>query len=67
MTIISVPRADLELYWLAKWAYVGPDFDKPNHYKIEWIGISNPILPDIEAEQLATAVAGLSDELARVG
>lgn len=43
--IQSVPTAELERYYHCGWAYVMPDFDKPNHSKIEWLSDKIPVYP----------------------
>ena len=41
----SVPTAELERYYHCGWAYIMPDFDKPNHSKIEWLSDKMPVYP----------------------
>jgi len=41
----SVLTAELERYYHCGWAYVMPDFDKPNHSKIEWLSDKMPVYP----------------------
>ena len=41
----SVPTADLERYYHCGWAYIMPDFDKPNHSWVEWLGDNMPVYP----------------------
>jgi len=41
----SVPTSELERYWYCGWAYVMPDFDKPNHSWIEWLSDNLPVYP----------------------
>jgi len=41
----SVPTADLERYYHCGWAYIMPDFDKPNHSWIEWLSNKMPVYP----------------------
>jgi hypothetical protein len=43
--IQSVPTAELERYYHCGWAYIMPDFDKPNHSKIEWLSDKMPVYP----------------------
>jgi hypothetical protein len=43
--IQSVPTAELERYFHCGWAYIMPDFDKPNHSKIEWLSEKTPVYP----------------------
>lgn len=42
----SVPTVDLESYYECGWAYVMPDFDQPNHSKIEWLSDKMPVYPN---------------------
>lgn len=41
----SVPTAELERYYHCGWAYIMPDFDKPNHSWIEWLSDKLPVYP----------------------
>jgi hypothetical protein len=41
----SVPSADLNMHYEAGWAYVMPDFDRPDHYVIEWLSDKPPVYP----------------------
>jgi hypothetical protein len=41
----SVPTAELERYYHCGWAYIMPDFDKPNHSLIEWLSDKMPVYP----------------------
>ena len=41
----SVPTVELERYYHCGWAYIMPDFDKPNHSKIEWLSDKLPVYP----------------------
>lgn len=43
--VISVPTEQLQAYFECKWAYIMPDFDKPNHSKIEWLSDKIPVYP----------------------
>lgn len=66
----SVPTASVESWWAVGWAYVMPDFDRPNYSIVEWLSnapVKFPAAHDREADELAVAVANLSDEYARAG
>lgn len=41
----SVLTSELERYYYCGWSYVMPDFDKPNHSKIEWLSDKIPVYP----------------------
>lgn len=41
----SVPTAELERYYHCGWAYIMPDFDKPNHSWVEWLSEKMPVYP----------------------
>jgi hypothetical protein len=41
----SVLTSELERYYHCGWAYVMPDFDKPNHSIIEWLSDKLPVYP----------------------
>ena len=41
----TVPHADLDMHYEAGWAYVMPNFDKPNHYIVEWLSDKPPVYP----------------------
>lgn len=41
----SVPTAELERYYHCGWAYIMPDFDKPNHSWVEWLSDKMPVYP----------------------
>lgn len=41
----SVPTSELQSYYDCGWAYVMPDFDKPNHSKVEWLSDKMPVYP----------------------
>jgi hypothetical protein len=41
----SVPTFELQSYFEAGWAYVMPDFDNPNHSRIEWLSDKMPVYP----------------------
>jgi hypothetical protein len=41
----SVPTSELERYYYCGWAYVMPDFDKPNHSWVEWLSDKMPVYP----------------------
>lgn len=34
----SVPTLGVARWWLCGWSYVMPDFDRPDHSIIEWLG-----------------------------
>lgn len=42
----SVPSSELHRYWGLGWGYLMPDFDKPDHSIIEWIGRKPPVYPN---------------------
>lgn len=42
----SVPRDDLQMWFLANWAFVMPDFDKPGNYIVEWRSDTAPVEPN---------------------
>ena len=44
--IQSVPNSELQSYYEAGWAYLMPDFDKPNHFKVEWLSDKLPVSPN---------------------
>jgi hypothetical protein len=33
------------MWWASGWAYVMPDFSKPNHSIIEWLSENPPVYP----------------------
>lgn len=41
----SVPTNDLAGFYNCGWAYVVPDFDKPNHSIVEWLSDKMPVYP----------------------
>jgi len=41
----SVLTSELERYYFCGWAYVMPDFDKPNHSIVEWLSEKIPVYP----------------------
>jgi hypothetical protein len=41
----SVPTGDLQSYFECGWAYIMPDFDNPDHSKIEWLSDKMPVYP----------------------
>jgi len=41
----SVLTAELERYYHCGWAYIMPDFDKPNHSLVEWLSDKMPVYP----------------------
>ena len=41
----SVSTLELGHYYQCGWAYIMPDFDKPNHSWIEWLSDSMPVYP----------------------
>jgi hypothetical protein len=41
----SVPTNDLAGFYNCGWAYVMPDFDKPNHSIVEWLSNEMPVYP----------------------
>ncbi|MET4210505.1 hypothetical protein [Bradyrhizobium sp. LA2.1] len=41
----TIPHGDLDLHYEAGWAYVMPNFDKPNHYIVEWLSDKPPVYP----------------------
>jgi hypothetical protein len=41
----SVPTNKLDRYYRCGWAYIMPDFDKPNHSWIEWLSNKMPVYP----------------------
>jgi hypothetical protein len=64
----SVPTASLESWWAISWAYVMPDFDRPDHSIIEWLSSKPAVEPvDPNAEKLAREVAAIAEELRGVG
>lgn len=42
----SIPRDDLQTWFLADWAYVMPDFDRPGFYIVEWRSDTTPVEPN---------------------
>lgn len=42
---LTVPHEDLAMHYEAGWAYVMPNFDKANHYIVEWLGDKPPVYP----------------------
>lgn len=42
----SIPTAGASAWWESGWAYVMPDFDKPNHSIIEWLSKNPPVYPN---------------------
>ena len=46
----SVPTKGVSEWWLVGWLYVMPDFDRPDHSVIEWIGFEEPIEPSPVSE-----------------
>jgi hypothetical protein len=46
----SVPTAELERYYHCGWAYVMPNFDKPNHSWVEWLSEKMPVYPCVKPE-----------------
>lgn len=69
----SVPTDSLESWWGIGWAYVMPDFDKPDHSIIEWLSDKPAKYPmasrdqeaNVHADQLSKEVAELAGELRR--
>jgi hypothetical protein len=43
---IVIPYDDLNMHYEAGWAYVMPNFDKPNHYVVEWLSDNPPVYPN---------------------
>ena len=43
--IQSVPTDEVERYFHCGWIYLMPDFDKPNHSKVEWVSEKIPVYP----------------------
>lgn len=41
----SVSTLELGHYYQCGWAYIMPDFDKPNHSWVEWLSDSIPVYP----------------------
>jgi hypothetical protein len=41
----SVLTSEVERYYHCGWAYVMPDFDKPNHSWVEWLSDKLPVYP----------------------
>jgi hypothetical protein len=41
----AVPYDDLLMHYEAGWSYVMPNFDKPNHYVVEWLSDKPPVYP----------------------
>lgn len=41
----TVPYDDLTMHYEAGWSYVMPNFDKPNHYIVEWLSDKPPVYP----------------------
>ena len=42
----SVPTADLQSYYGCGWAYIMPDFDKPDHSIVDWLSDKTPVYPN---------------------
>lgn len=53
----SVPRDDLQAWFLANWAFIGPDYDKPGFYLVEWRSTTAPVEPNrvIETQEQGNA------------
>lgn len=41
----SIPTEVASMWWASGWAYVMPDFDKPDHSIIEWLSENPPVYP----------------------
>lgn len=41
----TVPYADLQMHYEAGWSYVMPNFDKLNHFVVEWLSDKPPVYP----------------------
>jgi hypothetical protein len=41
----SVPRDELQAWFIANWAFVMPDSDKPGNYIVEWRSHTAPVEP----------------------
>lgn len=41
----SVHHDELVDWYNCGWAYIMPDFDNPNYYKIEWLSTKAPVEP----------------------
>jgi hypothetical protein len=46
----SVPTSELERYYHCGWAYIMPDFDKPNHSLVEWLSDKIPVYPCVKPD-----------------
>lgn len=46
----SVPNDDLIRWFEAGWAYVMPDFDRPDFYVIEWLSDKPGVEPSLVSE-----------------
>jgi hypothetical protein len=55
----SVPTSELERYYHCGWAYIMPDFDKPNHSWVEWLSDKMPVYP-LRSKPLKTEEAHAS-------
>jgi hypothetical protein len=41
----SIPTSSLQEYYACGWAYIMPDFDKPDHSFVEWLSTNMPVYP----------------------
>ena len=41
----SIPTEGAHAWWASGWAYIMPDFKKPNHSIIEWLSENPPVYP----------------------
>ena len=53
----SVLTNELERYYYCGWAYVMPDFDKPNHSIVEWLSAKMPVYPANRVPVTQTEIA----------
>jgi hypothetical protein len=60
----TIPYDDLAMHYEAGWAYVMPNFDKPNHYIVEWLSQNPPVYPHRVPE---TETSESADDRARAG
>lgn len=44
--IQSVPTEEVERFFQCGWMYLMPDFNKPNHSKVEWVSDKMPLYPN---------------------
>jgi hypothetical protein len=61
----TVPYEDLKMHYEAGWSYVMPNFDRPNHYVVEWLSENPPVYPYRVHETTSQESANGSDNRAQ--